>query len=198
MKLINHLIGTVGSDPRTGTLDDGRPFAGFRLAVNHEFYNPESGRYQEGDTSWFDVSVYGAMAQSVGCSISKGDPIIVMGRLRVRDWEAQGRTGTSAEIIADAVGHNLRFGTGSFKRYGKRRSSEDESTGGEGPKGAPFTWGEGSSGVPGGDVGRVAPDDPISPHDADHDYGASAAPGGSDEMAEDQHLAAAGAAEAPF
>ncbi|GAA4284008.1 hypothetical protein GCM10022261_15390 [Brevibacterium daeguense] len=197
MKLVNHLVGTVGSDPRTGTLDDGRPFAGFRMAVNHEFYNPESGRYQEGDTSWFDVSVYGSMAQSVSCSIAKGDPVIVMGRLRVRDWEAQGKAGTSAEIIADAVGHNLRFGTASFKRYGKRRSAEEESAGGEGPNGEPFSWGDGSSASSGEvEVGFTA--GVPGSHPGDTESGAHHSAGATDETTEDQHLATAGAGEAPF
>lgn len=121
MKTTNHLIGTIGSDPRTGTLTDGRPYVGFRLAVNHDYFNSETGAYESGDTSWYDVAAYGAIAQACACSLSKGDPVIVVGRLRVRDWTAGEKSGTAVEIIADAIGHNLRFGTGSFNRRSSRR-----------------------------------------------------------------------------
>lgn len=121
MKTTNHLIGTIGSDPRTGTLTDGRPFVGFRLAVNHDYFNAETGSYESGETSWFDVSAYGAIAQACACSLSKGDPVIVVGRLRVRDWTSGEKSGTAVELIADAIGHNLRFGTGSFSRRNSRR-----------------------------------------------------------------------------
>lgn len=124
MRVSNHFVGTVGSEPRPGTLPDGRPYANFRMAVNHEFYNPETKKYQEGDTSWFDVAVYGTTGQNVASTVKKGDPVIVIGRLRVRDWETGEKSGTSAEIIAEAVGQNLRFGTGSFQRSGRRRTEE--------------------------------------------------------------------------
>lgn len=135
MKTTNQLIGTIGSDPRTGTLPDGRPYIGFRLAVNHSYFNSETGTYEEGETSWYDVAAYGSMAQSAACSLRKGDPVLVVGRLRVRDWENGERSGTSVELVADALGHNLRFGTGSFRRHTARRreqhAGEGEPSGGD-------------------------------------------------------------------
>ena len=151
MKTTNHLIGTIGSDPRTGTLTDGRPYVGFRLAVNHDYFNSETGAYESGDTSWYDVAAYGAIAQACACSLSKGDPVIVVGRLRVRDWTSGERSGTAVEIIADAIGHNLRFGTGSFSR----RSSRRRSSGGEDPasdSGSDTEWGGLSQRPPAGPV----------------------------------------------
>ena len=49
-------------------------------------------------------------------SIQKGQRVIVSGRLRVRDWSTDDKHGTNVEIDADAVGHDLSWGTTSFTR----------------------------------------------------------------------------------
>ncbi len=40
----------------------------------------------------------------------------MQGKLRIRDWDNGERSGTSVEIDADAIGHDLSFGTTSFER----------------------------------------------------------------------------------
>jgi single-strand DNA-binding protein len=49
-------------------------------------------------------------------SIAKGQRIVVAGRLRVRAWESGDRAGTNVEIDADAMGHDLSWGTAVFTR----------------------------------------------------------------------------------
>jgi single-strand DNA-binding protein len=49
-------------------------------------------------------------------SINKGDRVLVVGKLRVRDWDNGERAGTSVEIEAEAVGHDLSWGSSSFTR----------------------------------------------------------------------------------
>ena len=124
MKLQHYYCGTVGSQIRSGTTSAGKPFASFRFAVNYDYFDTESQNYKEVDTSWFDVSVYGAAAMNIAQSVSQGDPLIVIGRTRIREWENEEKSGIAAEIIAEAVGHNLRFGTGEFTRAGKQNNSD--------------------------------------------------------------------------
>ena len=49
-------------------------------------------------------------------SLSKGDRIVVSGRLRIRDWQTDDRTGTNVEIEAETLGHDLFWGTAEFTR----------------------------------------------------------------------------------
>ncbi|MBD8020314.1 single-stranded DNA-binding protein [Brevibacterium gallinarum] len=118
MKQVNYFVGTAGADCQSGTLSDGRVWASFRLAVNFGFYDNEKGEYREIDTSWFDVSCYGDLALHVNSSVHKGDAVIVAGRLRIREWtDTTGtKSGKNPQIIAEAVGHNLRFGTANWAR----------------------------------------------------------------------------------
>ena len=42
--------------------------------------------------------------------------MIVTGRLRIRDWATDEKTGTTIEVDADSLGHDLTFGTSVFTR----------------------------------------------------------------------------------
>jgi single-strand DNA-binding protein len=59
-------------------------------------------------------------------SISKGDRILVMGRLRVRDWDNGERAGTSVELEAESIGHDLVWGSTTFTRTVKSQESDQE------------------------------------------------------------------------
>ena len=42
--------------------------------------------------------------------------VIITGTLRIRDWETDDKSGTNVEIDADAIGHDLSFGTTVYNR----------------------------------------------------------------------------------
>jgi single-strand DNA-binding protein len=52
----------------------------------------------------------------VATSIEKGQRIVVVGTVRIRDWEAGEKTGTTIEITADSIGHDLNYGRAAFTR----------------------------------------------------------------------------------
>jgi single-strand DNA-binding protein len=42
--------------------------------------------------------------------------VIVTGRLRVREWATDEKSGINVEVDADSLGHDLTFGTSEFTR----------------------------------------------------------------------------------
>jgi single-strand DNA-binding protein len=60
--------------------------------------------------------VFRQLAINASTSIAKGERIVATGKLRVRDWDNGERAGTSVEIEADHLGHDLFWGTSSFTR----------------------------------------------------------------------------------
>jgi single-strand DNA-binding protein len=56
------------------------------------------------------------LAINIAAAVSKGERIIVIGKLRVRDWDNGERAGTSVEIEAESIGHDLTWGTSTFIR----------------------------------------------------------------------------------
>ncbi len=71
-------------------------------------------------TNWFTVTAFRQLAINLAGSINKGDRVVVTGELKVRDWDNGERAGTSVEIVAFTVGHDLRWGTAEFTRTVQR------------------------------------------------------------------------------
>ncbi len=51
---------------------------------------------------------------------------MVTGKIRVRDWDNGERSGTSVEIDADSMGHDLTWGNSSFTRTVMTREFNEE------------------------------------------------------------------------
>jgi len=48
--------------------------------------------------------------------LHKGDPVVIVGRLALREWEQDGRAGSTLDLTADVIGHDLTRGTATFER----------------------------------------------------------------------------------
>ena len=95
---------------------DGLPITSFRLASSQRRFDRSQNRWIDGETNWFTVTCFRQLAINTSESINKGDRIVATGKLRVRDWDNGERSGTSVEIDADAIGHDLSWGTATFIR----------------------------------------------------------------------------------
>jgi single-strand DNA-binding protein len=108
--------GLVATTPRHLVTQEGLAITSFRLASNNRYYDEAKQEWVEGETNWFTVTAFRKLGINVAQSISKGDRITVSGSIKVRDWDNGERSGTSVEIIADSVGHDLNYGTSEFTR----------------------------------------------------------------------------------
>ncbi|ADX73435.1 single-stranded DNA-binding protein [Pseudarthrobacter phenanthrenivorans] len=108
--------GFVATEIKSSTTPGGVATASFRIGSTTRRYDKESGTWTDGHTNWFLVQGYRHLAGSMGCSIRKGQPVIVVGKLKIRSWERDGRVYYSHTIDADAVGHDLTWGTANFIR----------------------------------------------------------------------------------
>ncbi len=124
--------GYVATEVRLTLAQSGLPISGFRMCSTERRFDRETNTWVDGHTNWYSVSMFRQLATNAGVSIKKGDRVIVTGRLKVRPWiNAEGRTGTAVEIDADAVGHDLMWGTANFKRTAADRGESPGSGGGE-------------------------------------------------------------------
>lgn len=108
--------GLVATTPRHIVTQDGLPITSFRLAESTRKFDPAQNKWVDGETNWFTVTAFKTLAINVAKSINKGDRIVVTGNLNVRDWDNGERTGTSVEVEAASVGHDLSWGTSVFTR----------------------------------------------------------------------------------
>ena len=118
--------GLVATTPRHLITQDGLPITSFRLAASSRRFDREVGKWVDGETNWYTVTGFRQLAINLATSVSKGERILVAGRLRVRDWDNGERAGTSVEIEAEHLGHDLLWGTAAFTRTVLVNDSEPE------------------------------------------------------------------------
>ena len=110
------VAGLVATTPRHLVTQDGLPITSFRLASSQRRFDRSQNKWIDGETNWFTVTGFRQLAINSSTSVSKGDRILVAGKLRVRDWDNGERAGTSVEIEAESIGHDLSWGSAVFTR----------------------------------------------------------------------------------
>lgn len=98
--------GVVATSPRHVIPEVGAPVTSFRLIT---------GRGHDGDRNWYTITATHELALSAAACVALGDPVVVAGMLRVRDWTGE-TAGVTAEIEAHAIGHDLNWGRSVFTR----------------------------------------------------------------------------------
>ncbi|MFS0893635.1 single-stranded DNA-binding protein [Microbacterium sp. 179-I 3D3 NHS] len=109
------IVGRVATDPTQGQTGGGVPVTNFRMASTHRRFDNTTQTWTDSGTNWFSVAAFRQLGEHAKASLRTGDSIIVTGRLRIRTWESNGRQGTSVDIEADAIGHDLRWGTTAYR-----------------------------------------------------------------------------------
>lgn len=95
------LIGNLTKDPEIRYTPSGTAVANFGLAVNR--------RYKQGDevkeeVCFIDIVVFGKQAENSGQYLSKGQGVIVDGRLQQRRWETDdGQKRSKHEVVAESI-----------------------------------------------------------------------------------------------
>lgn len=108
--------GVVASEPRAMVLDNSVRITSFRLASTSR-RRDRAGQWVDGDTTWLNVTCWRTLAANAAISVRKRDRVVVHGRLRVRPYTTgEGVERLAVEVEADAVGHDLAYGTSVFTR----------------------------------------------------------------------------------
>lgn len=110
------IIGNCTRDPELNFTPSGLAVAKFGVAVNRRTKN-ESGEWVDGDPSFFNVTCWRDLADHVAESVTKGQRVIVCGRLEQRTWETdEGEKRSAIDVVADEVGPSLRWATAEVKK----------------------------------------------------------------------------------
>lgn len=158
--------GIVATEPRHLVTETGLAITSIRVASPSRRWDRSTSAWANGPTNWFTVTAFRSLATNVAKSLNKGDRVIVSGRLRVRSWQRDDRSGTSVEIDAEGIGHDLAWGVATWMRV-PRHVRDAQAGPGEYPGVDPVT----------GEVGAATehhfgPEhdaDRVPEHDAEHD-----------------------------
>jgi len=118
------VVGNLASEVSLRTTASGKAFASFRIASNPRKFNRATNQWVDSDPNYLTVACWGALAENVQDSLKKGDPVVVSGKLKIRQWQDGDKSGTAVEVEAQAVGADLARGTSTFKRVNRTPSQD--------------------------------------------------------------------------
>lgn len=95
--------GTVTGDAELRFTPNGKPVANFAVAVNHGHMDKQTNQWVKDGATFYQVTCW-RHAEEIANRILKGTPVIVVGTVRNREYEARdGSKGRSLEVNASAV-----------------------------------------------------------------------------------------------
>lgn len=101
----NHITvhGKIGQEPEMR-------YTGSQMAVVSFSIADTYGKDDKKKTTWHNITAFGSLAENLVNSVSKGDTVIVTGRLEQEEFtKKDGTKGKSTKIIADEIGVSLRW-----------------------------------------------------------------------------------------
>ena len=94
------LVGNLGKDPEVRHLETGTAVASFSLATSESFKDRNTGE-RKTNTEWHNVVLWRGLAEIAEKYLKKGDQVYIEGRLQTRQWEKDGVTRYTTEIVGN-------------------------------------------------------------------------------------------------
>jgi len=105
--------------------------ANFRMAVSESWWDKKTERWAERVT-YLQVSAWRSLGENVAASLAKGQPVVVVGKLRQREFDdKEGVHRSVIEVDADTVGHDLARGRAVFARRPRGPQTADIAAAGD-------------------------------------------------------------------
>ena len=145
------------ADPGLRFTTAGTAVADVNLAFNDRRKNQQTGEWEDGDVFFVRGVVFKDHAEHVAESLSRGDAVVVTGRLKTDQWEDK-RTGekrSAASLLISEIGPALRWATARPQKSNRQGggggfggSQERPGTGGQGAQADPWATGPSNSSEP--------------------------------------------------
>lgn len=100
------------------------PWVLFRVASTPSTWDQASRSWRDLPTTWMSVKAFRNLAQNVAESLSVGDPVVVIGRLRTETWATKdGEARESTVLDATLIAHDLTRGVARFRRMDRQQQA---------------------------------------------------------------------------
>lgn len=115
------LVGNLTRDPELRYTATGTALVNTGLAWNRRYQ--QNGEWQE-EVNFFNLTIWGEMAENVAASLGKGSRVIVFGSLQQRSWENQeGEKRTAIDVKVDSIGPDLRWAQCQVERTEREKAT---------------------------------------------------------------------------
>lgn len=116
------LIGRLGQNPETRTIENGKKVTHFTLATDDSYKNAEGQRISE--ATWHNITAWNGLADIADRFLKKGREVAVEGRIVYKTYEdKKGVTKNTTEIVLNDL---VLLGSGKGKADGNGKDQEGE------------------------------------------------------------------------
>jgi single-strand DNA-binding protein len=114
------LVGRLGQNPETKTIENGKKVTHFTLATDDSYKNSEGQKISE--ATWHNIVAWNGLADVAGRFLKKGKQVAVEGRISYRSYEDKnGATRNITEIVLNDL---VLLGSGKGSANGKDEEGE--------------------------------------------------------------------------
>lgn len=143
------VVGNLTDSPDVRFTASGAAVANFTVASTPRKFDKATGQWQEQEALFLRCSCWRQMAENVSESLTRGQRVVVQGRLRQRSYENRdGEKRTVVELEVDDVGPSLRWATATVRKVDRSGPAPAEADPWGQPPPAPARAGGGSAGEP--------------------------------------------------
>lgn len=114
------LTGRLVADPELKFTAKGDAVANCRVVTSARRLNKESQRWEDVDVTFWQVTGWRQLAENVAESLSKGDQVVVVGKMKSREWQDnEGNKRVSWEVDAQHIAADLSRATAKVQRVSR-------------------------------------------------------------------------------
>lgn len=109
------VVGRLVADPELRFSPTGVAVVKLRIVTSARVKEGEE--WVDKDTTFWDVTGFRQLAENTAEGLKKGDPVVVLGKIKQREWEdKEGNKRTAFDVTADEIGASLKFHSINVKR----------------------------------------------------------------------------------
>jgi single-strand DNA-binding protein len=117
------VVGNLTDAPELRFLPDGTGMAKFRVASTPRVFDRTRNEYRDGDPLFLSCTAWRDLAEHIAESLTKGARVVVVGRLRLSQWEDKesGQKRSMIQLDVDEVGPSLKFATAKVQKMSRAK-----------------------------------------------------------------------------
>lgn len=106
------IAGRLTRDPELRFSSAGKPIASFSVVASQRRKNQVTGEWEDHNTSFYDCTAFGPMAENICNCLQKGTGVIVVGNMHQEEYTTkEGEKKRSWRVLADDVAASCKFRT---------------------------------------------------------------------------------------
>jgi single-strand DNA-binding protein len=114
------LLGNVGKDPETRTLENGTKVTSLTIATSETWKDKQGNKKEE--VQWHSVQLWRGLAEVAETYVKKGSKLLIEGKVTYRSYEdKEGNT----KYITEIVGKEMKMLGGKQQEQGSKPVKED-------------------------------------------------------------------------